>query len=126
MEDVVIVGDTKGSDTVQGALGNNSTTNPAQFSTLASQAAPADGVYRIDGWALKTGTDDAQIFNLMVKAPNGGGTNRMPIITPLGVLVPYTVPRVTLRTGDTPQIVTLQASVAGCVYQTTMCLTKLG
>lgn len=109
-------------DTTQFNSGLNETTNPAQFATLANQTVNADGIYRVDGYVIRTGTDDAQRLNCVVRV---GTINKFGIVTPLGLLVPFSVPRLFLANGTTVYIMTLNASLAGAVYDTCMSVTRL-
>lgn len=109
-------------DTTQFNSGLNESTNPAQFATLANQTVVVAGIYRVDGYVLRRATDDNQNLNCVVRV---GSTNKFGLVTPLGILVPFTVQRLQLAAGATVYIMTLNASVAGAIYDTCMSVTQI-
>lgn len=110
-------------DTYVDAGGHNVSTNPAQFATLANLTLPTAGLYSIGGILIRTGTDDTQNQNVAVKV---GATTKLWLPTPLGIAVPWQLPRYQAAAGDVPFLQTLNASAAGAIYISTMYATRIG
>lgn len=100
-----------------------STTAPALNASLAAlPAGVVGGTYRLNGLIVLTATAETALRNASLRM-NGVEIMRLPTLT--GIVVPFTVERVTLAGNGIIDVIAVAAGVAGSIYNVLLTATRV-